>query len=109
MAALATIKEISPTELGRLDVKPIIIDVRRPDEFSSDLGHIRGAVLATLETDLEAYLGKLSRSEPYVFVCKAGGRSAAAAKMAIQAGFTDVTNMVGGMMAWNQAGLPIER
>ncbi|MDB5038950.1 MAG: rhodanese-related sulfurtransferase [Bacteriovoracaceae bacterium] len=104
---MSTIPEITPTELNKKLAQVKIIDVRRPDEFSGELGHIAGAILATLETDLDTYLFRLSKDETYVFVCRSGGRSAAATKLAISNGFLKVFNMTGGMLAWNLAGLSV--
>jgi rhodanese-related sulfurtransferase len=42
-------------------------------------------------------------------VCKAGGRSASSAQALLRAGFSKVVNLSGGMLAWNAAGLPVER
>lgn len=106
---MSPIQEILPTELKNKLTAFQIIDVRRPDEFVGDLGHIQGAILATLETDLETYLDKLPKAAPYVFVCKAGGRSGAAAQLAQRKGFQNISNLVGGMLAWNAAGLEIEK
>jgi rhodanese-related sulfurtransferase len=101
--------EILPKDVSAKLSSVKIIDVRRPDEFTGELGHIPGATLVTLETDLETYLKNLPKNDAYVFVCKSGGRSGAATKLAFQMGLSNVANMVGGMMAWNAAGLGIER
>ena len=83
------------------------IDVRRPDEFVGPLGHIEGARLVTLETDLEAALPHLPKDQTYIFVCRSGGRSGRATELALQSGFQSVFNMAGGMIAWNEAGYPV--
>jgi len=114
---LSTIARISPEGIPELSVQQVrehrdalrIVDVRRPDEFNAELGHIKGAAFCTLETDLEIVLPKLSRQETYVFVCRSGGRSAQATAFAKAQGFEKVFNMMGGMLAWNSAGFEIER
>lgn len=84
-----------------------IIDVRRPDEFNDDLGHIPQARLVTLDTDFEKFLLQASdKNEPHLFVCRSGGRSARATLMALIAGFTKVYNLKGGMLAWSRENLP---
>jgi rhodanese-related sulfurtransferase len=40
-------------------------------------------------------------------VCRSGARSGRAAAALLGMGFTDVTNLTGGMLAWNAAGLPV--
>ena len=84
-----------------------IIDVRRPDEFSAELGHISHAILVTLGVDFEMKLKDLSKDEKIVFVCRSGMRSAESTKRALQAGFKNVFNLEGGMLKWNELKLPI--
>lgn len=88
----------------------LLIDVRQPEEFTGPLGHIQGARLIPLGTlphrlhELEAF-----RAHPVVTTCKAGGRSNQAATLLLDAGFTDVRSLTGGMGRWNELGYPIER
>ena len=89
---------------NRSDFK--VIDVRRDDEFTGELGHIEGAELKTLGPDLMDYLDSEDRDVQMVFVCRSGGRSGQATQMAQQMGFINVSNMVGGMIEWNRLGLP---
>ena len=44
-----------------------------------------------------------------VTVCRAGMRSATAAAILSRSGFADVSNLAGGLLAWNDAELPVER
>jgi rhodanese-related sulfurtransferase len=83
----------------------LVLDVRNPDEWNDDLGHIDGARQVPLP-ELEARLGELAeyREKPVVAVCRSGGRSAQAAEMLVKAGFKQVWNLEGGMQAWRQAG-----
>ena len=74
-----------------------VVDVRRPEEFNGELGHIVGAELVTLETDLKDALEDWDRGETIVFVCRVGGRSAKATIAAQKMGYKDVYNMEGGM------------
>jgi rhodanese-related sulfurtransferase len=43
-----------------------------------------------------------------VTICRSGGRAHSAAQILMQAGFKHVYVMAGGMMAWAQAGFPVE-
>ena len=79
-----------------------IIDVRNPDEFTGDLGHIHGAKLSPLGGELQHYLTTIDKTKKYLFVCKVGGRSTQAVLFAKSIGFTDVTNLAGGMIRWNE-------
>ena len=85
-----------------------IIDVREPDEFVGTLGHIPGAELVPLQT-LQQEMKAWSKNQALLVVCRSGGRSAMAAGVLADAGFDSVSNLRGGMIAYNQAGLTIER
>lgn len=90
--------------------KPLIVDVREQGEFLGELGHIAGARLVPLGT-LSHRAAELAqhRHEHVVVVCRSGGRSAVAAAILTAAGFTRVQSMTGGMLAWSEAGLPVNR
>ncbi|HVJ64150.1 MAG TPA: rhodanese-like domain-containing protein [Bdellovibrionota bacterium] len=92
---------------GRADVK--LIDVRRPDEWVGELGHIEGSTLMTLETDFAQGIRGEDHEQTIVFVCRSGARSSRAAAFARALGFVDVYNMQGGMIAWNDQRLPISK
>ncbi|MFN7823942.1 MAG: MBL fold metallo-hydrolase [Pseudobdellovibrionaceae bacterium] len=86
-----------------------VIDVRRPDEFNNELGHIEGAELITLGPELTKFLEKGDRTEEIVFVCRSGGRSGTATNESISLGYKFTINMAGGMIRWNEKNLPTER
>ena len=77
-----------------------IIDVRRPDEFIAELGHIPGAESMCLQDGFDQQLQKLNKNKPYLFVCRSGGRSARAARVALGLGFKFIYNMKGGMLEY---------
>lgn len=98
--------ELAPRLHGREAVA--VIDVRGPDEFSGPLGHIanaRNVPLPELPRRV-AELGPLAET-PVVLVCKTDKRSASAATVLDAAGFRDVSVLRGGMVRWNEAGLPV--
>jgi thioredoxin 1 len=83
-----------------------IVDVRTPEEFNS--GYIEGALLINFyDNDYAQKVNLLDKSKPVFVYCKAGGRSAEAAKQMRNAGFTTVFELNGGMMSWENAGKPI--
>ncbi|HEU5431960.1 MAG TPA: rhodanese-like domain-containing protein [Thermomicrobiales bacterium] len=87
--------------------KPVqVLDVREPDEW--DAGHMAGALLAPLG-ELEGRLGALDPAAPTVVVCRSGQRSLTAADRLAQRGFATVRSLAGGLLAWTEAGLPLER
>lgn len=100
--------DVSPAELSEklADVK--LIDVRQPDEFVGELGHIAGAELVVLDT-LPDHITELPKDQAIVFICRSGARSARAAAFAAMNGISNVYNMQGGMIQWNQLQLPVER
>lgn len=99
--------DIEPKELLKKKDDVCLIDVRQPEEFTGELGHIPGAKLLVLDT-LADHLDQLPRDKTIVFVCRSGGRSARAASIALSEGFSDVYNLKGGMLLWNELHLPTE-
>ncbi len=86
-----------------------LVDVRGPDEFYGPLSHIEGAKMHTLGVDFDRYLHGLNKEDlkkTIVFICRSGIRSMKAAQLAQAAGVEKVVNFQGGMVAWNEAGLP---
>ena len=76
------------------------VDVREPDEVST------GTLPGTVNIPLGALVDRLDELDPtrrVVVLCKSGGRSAQACETLEAAGFTDVVNLEGGMLAWNKA------
>jgi len=86
-----------------------LVDVRRTEEFTGELGHIPGAELATLGDELVDFLEDCDPHEEIVFVCRSGGRSGQATNFSLELGFTRTSNMVGGMLAWNEKGFKTEK
>ena len=104
---LPSVTDIMPDDLMKRAGEVHIIDVRQPDEYTGELGHIAGSRLIVLDT-LPENIESLPKDEPIVFVCLSGGRSARAAGFAQANGFSHVFNMKGGMRLWNQLGLATE-
>lgn len=128
-------KECSVTDAKeRLAVDPerVYLDVRTPEEFEQ--GHVAEALnvpilLTNRQTGmrepnsdfLRVIEAHLSKDRPIICGCKSGGRSAMAADLLMRAGYTDVTNMMGGFIGkpspmggmeipgWAALGYPISR
>lgn len=81
-----------------------LIDVRTPQEFAS--GHIAGAINIPVE-EIGQRLGEVSKETPVVVYCRSGNRSAQAAQILASAGYTGIYDL-GGVIAWQQAGLPLQ-
>jgi len=80
---------------------PLVIDVRAPREW--DDGHIDGALNLPLSRLAEG-LGELPADRALVVYCASGYRSAIAGSLLRRAGLPDVTDLVGGLAAWNARG-----
>ncbi len=102
---LATLPQISVTDLcGRMKANGLqLLDVRRESEWQA--GHISGARLWPLDR-FASELPELEGERPLAVHCKSGYRSAIACSLLLRAGYRDVTNVVGGFDAWQQAHLP---
>jgi rhodanese-related sulfurtransferase len=74
-----------------------LIDVREPDEVAA--GTLPGAVNIPLG-QLPGRVGELDPHRRVVLLCRSGGRSTQAAQYLTQAGFDDVVNLAGGMLAY---------
>jgi rhodanese-related sulfurtransferase len=108
-----TVKIIEPKEVHKkvveLEEQFIIIDVRQKDEFVGELGHIKTAQLVTLGVELTQFLDKGDRQQSIIFICRSGKRSENATLEALKLGYQQVYNMYGGMLAWNELNLPVEK
>lgn len=93
----------------RANQNALLVDVRPPDEYNGELGHIRGSHQITLGPDLKNFLEGYDRKEEIIFVCRSGKRSEEAAKLGLDLGFKKVANLSGGMLRWNECGYPVER
>ncbi|MFN0253138.1 MAG: MBL fold metallo-hydrolase [Kofleriaceae bacterium] len=108
--------EISASGVPEVDVgwlathrdEVALVDVREPDEFVGELGHISGASLVPLAT-IPVALQSAPRDRPTIVVCRSGGRSAKATQTLLAAGFTQVASLRGGMLDWNARGHDVAR
>lgn len=86
----------------------LVLDVREDSEVRN--GKIKGArhiPLAQLKTrlvELESF-----KTKPLLVYCRSGSRSAHACNILSKAGFQDVNNLAGGIIAWESANLPISQ
>jgi rhodanese-related sulfurtransferase len=103
----AGVWEINPQWLEEHATEVQIVDVRENDEYTGILGHIAGALFIPLG-ELKSRANELSKDKPIVAVCRSGARSAHAAQMLEQSGFTKVANLSGGMLRWRGQRLPVD-
>lgn len=85
-----------------------IVDVRGPDEFAGELGHIPGAVNIPVG-DIPNRLIEIKAlgDKPVIMVCKTDKRSARAAEILKDENFADVRVLRGGMERWKRDGLQV--
>jgi len=109
-AAVRTITPEQVSELITTKRPDLILDVRNPDEYIGELGHVGGTKLIPLP-ELSARVGEIRdyTNKSVITICKMGGRSAQAAAALNAAGFTNVQSMAGGMVRWNSLKLPVEK
>lgn len=86
------------------DTGLLVVDVREPAEYEG--GHIARAVLHPLG-DVATWSQTLDKNARILCVCRSGHRSSLAAGKLVEVGFTHVSSMTGGMMAWTAAGYPV--
>jgi rhodanese-related sulfurtransferase len=73
-----------------------LVDVREPHEVEA--ASLPDAIFIPLGS-LPDRIGELDASRPVALLCRSGGRSGQAAEFLTSNGFTDVTNLIGGMMS----------
>jgi rhodanese-related sulfurtransferase len=88
---------------AKKDAGAFLLDVRQPDEWNDF--HIAGSTLIPLD-QLPARLNELPKDQEIVVVCRTGHRSAEGRDILLNAGFTQVTSMTGGLTQWKAAGYP---
>jgi rhodanese-related sulfurtransferase/TusA-related sulfurtransferase len=74
-----------------------VLDVREPAEYSFQ--RIPGAISIPMG-ELEQKLDSLPKDDEYVVVCRTGTRSDLACQLLSERGYSQVTNVVPGMSAW---------
>lgn len=84
------------------------IDVRTPEEFLS--GHIPSAEnINVSDATFSEKVKTLDKGKKYVINCQHGMRSTRAVSLMHELGVTGAMNLAGGIVAWNEAGLPTEK
>lgn len=103
---------ISPTQLHEIvwagqDVE--LIDVRTPVEFREvHVTFARNIPLDRLDA-AQLAAGRQAAGQPLYVICRSGSRGQQACEKFCAAGYTNVVNVEGGTLAWDQAGLPVTR
>jgi rhodanese-related sulfurtransferase len=101
---------VSPSQFQDVVEQPqtIVVDVRTPAEFAE--GHLANAVNIDVESaGFAAAVSKLDPNATYAVYCRSGNRSQGAVQQMEEAGLTDVSELDGGIVAWQEQGLPVVR
>lgn len=86
----------------------LVLDVREDHEFAAGrLPRAKNIPLRDLGKRLEE-IAKF-KDKPVIVTCRTGARSASACRTLKKAGFGNVHNLSGGVVAWTQASLPVEK
>ena len=107
---LGPAKEIGTLELTRLlnDRKALLLDVRETKDYEG--GRLPNAVHVPI-SQLSSRSGELAgmMDRPVVAYCARGQRSMLAARALAKLGFKEIHSLRGGINAWRQAGLPLQK
>lgn len=101
---------VSPAEATQLINREdaVVLDVREDNEYHS--GHIINSVHIPAGR-VKSRLGELEkfRDKPVIVGCRSGSRSAQVCSVLRKGGFETVYNLGGGIMAWQNANLPVSK
>ena len=97
--------EMDGFEAKTADPAVFLVDVRTPEEYAE--GHLRGAANIDWNAPefMDLFTAACPKETPVAVYCRTGRRSAEAAKKLSKAGYA-VTNLLGGIEAWETAGKP---
>lgn len=106
------VRVVDATDAAAVQADPpsdlIILDVRTSEEFSE--GHLEGATMIDFyRDDFAEQLKGLDPDAPYLLYCRSGNRSGQTAELMRELGFSDVSDIDGGILAWNDLDLPTVR
>ena len=95
--------ELAAERIAAAD-RPVVVDVRSPGERATK--RIEGSVSLPCQ-ELAEQLDQLPRNRPILVYCAGGYRSSLAASLLQRAGVTQVSEIAGGLAAWEAARLPL--
>jgi rhodanese-related sulfurtransferase len=100
---------IEPSELQarrEAGTAPIVIDVRTAEEYAG--GHIPGALNIPFD-QVAARISEVDAPRGVALYCMVGPRARKGEHALLEAGYTSVLHIEGGLAAWQASDLPVER
>ncbi len=112
--AKSRVENLTPNQVAAETARDaVLVDLREPGELMND-GMIAGAVHAPrgmlefwADPGSPYHRSEFEPTRRTILYCASGGRSALAADLLTQFGYTDVAHLDGGIRAWKQAGCPV--
>ncbi|KQU35822.1 MULTISPECIES: rhodanese-like domain-containing protein [unclassified Rhodococcus (in: high G+C Gram-positive bacteria)] len=101
--SFGSVPSVSVSDVPEPGPSASLLDVREDDEWTA--GHAPGALHVPMG-DVPSRMADISVDGTLYVVCRQGGRSARVVEYLQHAG-VDAVNVDGGMVAWQQAGLPV--
>jgi rhodanese-related sulfurtransferase len=86
----------------------VVIDVREANDFNN--GHIKNAKnvpMSSFRSQLESL--EKHRDKPVLMYCRSGSQSGKACRMLKKSGFSNIHNLGGGIVGWQDANLPLTK
>lgn len=96
---------VEELRMKQLNGNVVILDSRTAEEFK--VSHLEGAIFIGVGKEKTQQLESLSREKPIVVYCSLGVRSEEAALWLRDLGFTNVSNLYGGIFKWKNEDFPV--
>jgi rhodanese-related sulfurtransferase len=108
MGAAGELGTLEVTQLMNRQGQMLVLDIRDGTDFATGhlprARHIPFGELSKRVDEIDKY-----KDKPVIVTCKNGSRAGAASRFLRKAGFTTVYQLKGGLAAWQQASLPVEK
>lgn len=108
LAALQLGPDVDVKTVAEVKDRPdvLVLDVREQWEYNEM--HIPGITLIPMNS-VPSRLSEIPKDKEVIVTCRSGNRSGQVVDFLREQGFTNVHNMTGGIVAWQAAGLPVEK
>lgn len=100
-----SVPELSAQEAAQMVGKAVFLDAREPREYA--VSHVQNAVFVGYDHFDEKAVAQLAKDQPILVYCSVGYRSEKIAERLRKQGFTQVSNLYGGIFEWVNEGLPV--